>query len=312
MGKGPASRRTGLGGWGSRRWLVGGPPFLWLLVLFLAPFGLVLKIALSEKVNARPPYAPIFAWEDGWAGLLDKLASLSLDNFRLMLDEPLYLDSFLTSLRLAVIATLLVLLIGYPFAYALARTPARRRPVAVTLAILPFWTSFLIRVYAWIGILKPEGLLNGLLHAAGLIDEPLAILDTDIAVLIGLVYSYLPFMVLPLYATLERMDESLVEAARDLGCPPWRAFWQVTVPLSLPGVAAGSFLVFIPALGEFVIPDLLGGSDTLMIGRTLWTEFFNNRDWPLASALAVVLLVVIVGPVLIYRHMETRRLERAR
>jgi putrescine transport system permease protein len=312
MGEAPATRRAGWGGWGHRRWLVGGPPFLWLLVLFLAPFGLVLKIALSERATARPPYAPTFAWQDGFAGTLDKLASLSLDNFRLMLDEPLYLDSFLASLRLAATATALVLLIGYPFAYALARTPARWRSVAVTLAILPFWTSFLIRVYAWIGILKPEGLLNGLLQATGLIDAPLEILDTDVAVLIGLVYSYLPFMVLPLYATLERMDESLVEAARDLGSPPWRAFWQVTVPLSLPGVAAGCFLVFIPALGEFVIPDLLGGSDTLMIGRTLWTEFFNNRDWPLASALAVLLLVVIVGPVLVFRHLETRRLERAR
>ncbi|MFO1149064.1 MAG: ABC transporter permease subunit [Alsobacter sp.] len=312
MGEAPVSRPAGRLGWARRRWLVGGPPFVWLLVLFLAPFGLVLKIALSERVNARPPYAPTLSWDDGLAGLLDKLGSLSLDNFRLMLDEPLYLDSFLTSLRLAATATLLVLLIGYPFAYALARTPARWRSIAVTLAILPFWTSFLIRVYAWIGILKPEGLLNAVLQAAGLIVQPLEILDTDAAVLIGLVYSYLPFMVLPLYAALERMDESLIEAARDLGSPPWRAFWQVTVPLSLPGVAAGCFLVFIPALGEFVIPDLLGGSDTLMIGRTLWTEFFNNRDWPLASALAVVLLVVIVGPVLVYRHLETRRMEQVR
>lgn len=305
-------RRGGEGAWSGGRWLVSAPPYLWLLALFPAPFLLVLKIALSERVNARPPYAPSFAWEEGVAAAWAKLGDLSLENFRTLLDDPLYRDALVTSLRLASQATVLALLIGYPLAYAMARAPLNWRPVLVTLAVLPFWTSFLIRVYAWIGILKPEGLLNALLLWAGLVDEPLAILDTDIAVLIGLVYSYLPFMLLPLYATLERMDGSLLEAARDLGCPPWRAFWSVTVPLSWPGIIAGSVLVFIPALGEFVIPDLLGGSDTLMIGRTLWTEFFSNRDWPLASAVAVVLLVLIVGPVLVFRHIEARRQEATR
>jgi putrescine transport system permease protein len=298
----------------SRHWgrlVVAGLPVAWLVLFFLAPFLLVARIALSERVNARPPYAPVFAWSDGPAGWLEKLSALGLDNFAVLLDEPLYLDANLTSLRLAGLATVVALLVGYPLAYSMARAPGRLRPALVTLAILPFWTSFLIRVYAWIGILKPEGLLGTLLIRLGLIDHPLEILDTDVAVLIGLVYSYLPFMVLPLYAALERMDGSLLEAAGDLGCPPWKAFWLITVPLSRPGVAAGSFLVFIPALGEFVIPDLLGGSDTLMIGRTLWTEFFNNRDWPLASAVAVVLLVVIVGPLLVYRHVEARRLEAA-
>jgi putrescine transport system permease protein len=300
--------RTGRGG----RLLVGGTPFFWLTVFFLAPFLIVLKISLSERVNARPPYAPIFSAEDGPAAWLDKIGAFSLDNFRMILDEPLYWDAFLTSLRLAGLSTLLILLVGYPIAYGMARAPSHVRRVLVTLAILPFWTSFLIRVYAWIGILKPEGLLNSALLRLGAISEPLEIMNTDTAVLIGLVYSYLPFMVLPLYAALERMDETLLEAAQDLGCPPWKAFWLVTLPLSLPGVLAGSFLVFIPALGEFVIPDLLGGSDTLMIGRTLWTEFFGNRDWPLASAVALVLLVIIVGPVLLYRHTEAGRVEGAR
>jgi putrescine transport system permease protein len=304
-------RRAGRPGRGGRL-LVGGAPFVWLAVFFLAPFLIVLKISLSERVNARPPYAPTFSTEDGFSTWLDKFAAFSLDNFRMILDEPLYWDAFLTSLRLAGLSTVLILLVGYPIAYGMARSPSHIRKILVTLAILPFWTSFLIRVYAWIGILKPEGLLSSALLRLGAISEPLEIMNTDTAVLIGLVYSYLPFMVLPLYAALERMDETLLEAAQDLGCPPWRAFWLVTLPLSLPGVLAGSFLVFIPALGEFVIPDLLGGSDTLMIGRTLWTEFFGNRDWPLASAVALVLLVIIVGPVLFYRHTEAGRVEGAR
>ncbi len=292
--------------------LVGGAPFVWLAVFFLAPFLIVLKIALSESVNQRPPYKPVFLWSDDFAAWAEKIGSLGLDNFRMLLDEPLYADALLTSLRLAGMATLLVLLVGYPVAYAMARAPGRIRSNLVMLAVLPFWTSFLIRVYAWIGILKPEGLLNEALIGLGVIAEPIEIMNTDVAVLIGLVYSYLPFMILPLYAALEKMDLSLVEAAQDLGCPPWKAFWLVTLPLSLPGVVAGSFLVFIPALGEFVIPDLLGGSETLMIGKTLWTEFFGNRDWPLASAVAIVLLVVIVGPMLAYRSIEARRLEAAR
>jgi putrescine transport system permease protein len=310
-----AERTQGNGkdkGRGNGKLLVAGLPFLWLAVFFLAPFAIVLKIALSESANQRPPYKPVFAWGDPFTALIDKVESLNLDNFRLLLDEPLYLDSFLTSLRLAGLATALALLLGYPIAYGMARAPGRLRVTLVLLAVLPFWTSFLIRVYAWIGILKPEGLLSQALLALGLIAEPLQIMNTDTAVLLGLVYSYLPFMILPLYAALERLDMTLMEAAQDLGCPPWKAFWLITLPLSLPGVFAGSFLVFVPALGEFVIPDLLGGSETLMIGRTLWTEFFNNRDWPLASAVAIALLVVIVGPMLAYRYAEARRLETAR
>jgi putrescine transport system permease protein len=303
---------TAAGESGRGRLLVAGLPFVWLLVFFLAPFAIVLRMSLSERASSRPPYKPAFGWEDGPAGWWEKLRQLSFDNFTGLIDEPLYLDAFVTSIRIAATATVILVLIGYPVAYAMARAPARLRPLLVMLAVLPFWTSFLIRVYAWIGILKPEGLLNTALMSLGLLDEPLQILDSEIAVQIGLVYSYLPFMLLPLYASLERLDGTLIEAAQDLGAPPWKAFWLVTVPLSLPGVLAGCFLVFIPALGEFVVPDLLGGSETLMIGKTLWTEFFNNRDWPLASAVAVVLLVIIVGPVLAYRQLEMRRLEAAR
>ncbi|MHB2169679.1 ABC transporter permease [Alsobacter sp. R-9] len=293
------------GGWKGRL-LVAAPPVVWLGLFFLLPFLIVARMSLSERATARPPYKPSFSWDDGLAGWWDKLGQFSFDNFTALVDEPLYLDAAWTSIRIAFTATVLLILIGYPIAYAMARAPGRWRPVLVTLAILPFWTSFLIRVYAWIGILKPEGLLNLALQATGLVDEPLQILDTEMAVQIGLVYSYLPFMVLPIYAALEKLDHTLLEAAQDLGCPPWKAFWLVTVPLSLPGVVAGAFLVFIPAVGEFVIPDLLGGSETLMIGRTLWNEFFSNRDWPLASAVAVVLLVLILGPMLTWRWAQAR------
>ncbi|MCP8938531.1 ABC transporter permease subunit [Alsobacter sp. SYSU M60028] len=291
------------------RALVAGLPFAWLVAFFLAPFGLVAKISLSEKANARPPYRPAFAAGDGPGDVLDKLSALSLDNYRLLAEEPLYLDAVLTSLRLAATATVLALLIAYPVAYAMARAPGRLRPALLLLAMLPFWTSFLIRVYAWIGILKPEGLLNAALAWLGLIDTPLEILNTEWAVQIGLVYSYLPFMLLPLYAALERIDPTLLEAGQDLGAPPWKTFWLVTLPLSRPGVTAGCFLVFIPALGEFVIPDLLGGSETVMIGTVLWSEFFGNRDWPLASAVAVVLLVAVVAPMVLWRREEARRTE---
>ena len=291
------------------RLIVAGLPIAWLLVFFLLPFGLVLKISFSEKVTARPPYSPAFSGEESLATWAGKLASFGLDNYRLLLDEPLYVDAFLTSLRLALTATIVLLIIAYPIAYGMARAPARARPALLLLAMLPFWTSFLIRVYAWIGILKPEGLLNSALLALGVIDEPLEIMNTEWAVQIGLVYCYLPFMLLPLYAALDRIEPALIEAAQDLGAPRWKAFWLVTVPLSMPGVVAGSFLVFIPALGEFVIPDLLGGSDTVMIGSLLWSEFFGNRDWPLASSVAIVLLVVIVGPILAWRNVEARRAE---
>ncbi len=285
--------------------LVVAVPYLWLGLFFLAPFVMVLRIALSDAATALPPYAPHF---EGLAALRDFLAGLDLENFGLIWEDPLYWQSYLYSLRIAALTTLIALAIGYPLAYAMASAPARWRAILLVLVILPFWTSFLIRVYAWIGILRPEGLLDMALAALGLSGEPLRLLNTEAAVLIGMVYSYLPFMVLPLYATLEKLDRSLLEAAADLGATPLRAFLTVTLPLSLPGILAGSALVFIPAIGEFVIPDLLGGPDTTMIGKVLWTEFFSNRDWPLASAVAVVLLVVLVLPLAL---LQRARLARA-
>ncbi len=285
-------------------------PYLWLLAFFLVPFLIVLKISLSQTALALPPYVPVFDIFAGLELLWQGVRQFTLDNYRFLYSDALYIRSYLSSLQIAGISTILILLIGYPIAYGMARAPRQWRPILVMLVILPFWTSFLIRVYAWIGILSREGLLNGFLLWAGIIDRPLTILSTNVAVYIGIVYSYLPFMVLPLYASLERMDESLLEAAADLGSTPFKSFWQITVPLSLPGIIAGSFLVFIPAVGEFVIPDLLGGSQTLMIGRTLWTEFFSNRDWPLASAVAVILLLILVVPIVIFQHMQQRQQER--
>ena len=293
------------------RALVPALPFLWLAAFFLLPFAIVLKISLSDPVGAQPPYWPLFETRT-WRSVQEFFAALDGENYATILGDDLYLQAVLSSLRIAFVSTLLLLLVGYPVALAMARARPERRTLLVALVILPFWTSFLIRVYAWIGILKTEGLLNGLLVGLGLIGEPLVILNTETAVLIGIVYTYLPFMVLPLYAALERLDPALLEAAQDLGSPPARAFRTVTLPLSLPGIVAGSLLCFIPIVGEFVVPDLLGGSETLMIGRTLWSEFFANRDWPLASAVAVVLLVLLVAPIVIYRDVEARRLEARR
>ncbi len=323
---GEKARHTGLGGLHARfmlfpayRWLaklldrlglrgrtaVILIPYLWLLLFFLAPFLIVLKMSFSEVRMAMPPYAPLLSLvEDTYLQI-----TLNLENYRLLLEDDLYWVSYLNSIRIAGIATLLTLVIGYPIAYAMARAPRQWRLVLLMLVILPFWTSFLIRVYAWIGILKKEGLLNLLLLKVGLIDQPLTILNTDIAVYIGIVYSYLPFMVLPLYANLEKLDTSLLEAAADLGCHPRKAFWVITMPLSLPGIVAGCFLVFIPAVGEFVIPDLLGGSETLMIGKTLWNEFFANRDWPLSSAVAVILLMILVIPIMLFQRLQEKRSE---
>jgi putrescine transport system permease protein len=278
-------------------------PYLWLLVFFLAPFLIVLKISFSEIRMAIPPYAPLLELVEG----IYLRATLNLENYRLLFEDSLYWRSYLNSVKIAAISTLLTLLVGYPMAYGMARAPRPWRLALVMLVVLPFWTSFLIRVYAWIGILKKEGLLNLALLELGVISEPLTILNTDLAVYIGIVYSYLPFMVLPLYASLEKQDESLLEAAMDLGCRPLKAFWVITLPLSLPGIVAGCFLVFIPAVGEFVIPDLLGGSETLMIGKTLWDEFFANRDWPLSSAVAVVLLLVLVIPIVVFQRLQERR-----
>lgn len=286
--------------------LVRFAPALWLTLFFVAPFLMVVRLSFSEAVTAQPPYKPVIDWSEGLAGVWAALETLQLDNYALLLSDPLYLASALTSLWYAAGATVVLLLVGYPIAHVLARQPAGRRELLLMLVILPFWTSFLIRVYAWIGILKPEGLLNAALLWLGLIDTPLNIMNTGVAVMVGLVYAYLPFMVLPLYATLVKLDNSLLEAAQDLGASPARAFWAITAPLSAPGVAAGALLCFIPMMGEFVIPDLLGGSDTLMIGRTLWSEFFSNRDWPVASAIAVVLLVILLAPILVWRHLEDR------
>ncbi len=298
----------------SRTWparLVVLVPYVWLIVFFLLPFVIVVKISLSQTAMAQPPYIPVLDLA-GWEGLKNFFSELTFENYVLLFTDSLYLTSYLRSLEIAAVSTLLLLLLGFPIAYGIARAPRRWQAVLVILVMLPFWTSFLIRVYAWINILQREGLLNDALLMLGIVQQPLVWLATDAAIYIGIVYSYLPFMVLPIYATLEKMDESLLEAAADLGSPPWKAFWLVTVPLALPGIAAGALLCFIPTVGEFVIPDLLGGSEQMMIGQTLWTEFFTNRDWPVASALAVVLLCLLIGPIMIYQHMQTRQLEGAR
>jgi putrescine transport system permease protein len=290
---------------GSARWLVVLVPYLWMALFFLTPFVIIVKISLSDTAIAMPPYTPVL---EGLSSLGDFVSQLDFENYLFLTEDPLYVNAYLSSLRIALISTFLLLLIGYPMALAMARASVTIRPTLVMLVILPFWTSFLIRVYAWIGILKPEGLLTVLLHSLGLMDEgsQVQIFRTEIAVFIGIVYSYLPFMVLPLYSALEKMDGTLLEAASDLGCPPWKAFWKITFPLSIPGVIAGSMICFIPITGEFVIPDLLGGADTLMIGKTLWTEFFGNRDWPLASAVAVLLLLILVVPIAIFQNQQQK------
>jgi putrescine transport system permease protein len=287
-------------------------PYLWLVVFFLVPSVIVFKISLSQTALAQPPYLPLFDFGAGWEGFKLFIRQLSADSFRLLSSDALYLLSYLKSLEVAAVSTVILLAVGYPIAYGIARVPRAWQPLLVMAVVLPFWTSFLIRVYAWINILQRDGLLNDVLMRLHLIDAPVVWLSSDTAIYIGVVYSYLPFMVLPLYAVLEKMDESLLEAAADLGCARWKAFWVVTVPLSLPGVAAGTLLCFIPIVGEFVIPDLLGGSETLMIGQTLWTEFFSNRDWPVASAIAVSLLGLLLVPILFYERLQQRALEGGR
>jgi putrescine transport system permease protein len=287
-------------------------PYVWLLVFFLAPFVIVSKISLSQTALAQPPYLPVFDLSASWDGFKAFLTQLSADSYRLLFSDALYLFSYLKSVEIAAVSTAVLLALGYPIAYGIARAPRAWQSVLVMAVVLPFWTSFLIRVYAWINILQRDGLLNDVLMRLHLIDTPAVWLSTDTAIYIGVVYSYLPFMVLPLYAVLEKMDETLLEAAADLGCPRWKTFWLVTLPLSLPGVAAGALLCFIPIVGEFVIPDLLGGSETLMIGQTLWTEFFSNRDWPVASAIAVSLLGLLLLPILFYERLQKRSLEGGR
>jgi putrescine transport system permease protein len=295
-----------------RKWMVIAAPYIWLLLFFLIPFFIVFKISLSESEISIPPYTPVFSLSEGWESIRTKLGELDFEKYAFIFSDELYTSSYWSSLKIAAVATFLTLLIAYPLAYGMARAPKEWQPTLMMFVILPFWTSFLIRVYAWIGILKNEGLLNAFLMHIGAISEPLQIMNTTTAVYIGIVYSYLPFMVLPLYASLEKIDGRLLEAAEDLGSPPWKAFWQVTFPLSIPGIVAGCFLVFIPATGEFVIPDLLGGSETLMIGKTLWSEFFNNRDWPVASAVAVLLLLVLIVPIVAFQWAQQRAREAGR
>ena len=296
----PAARPRGprrLDGPRLRRALVLALPWAWMTLFFVVPFAIVLSIAFAEVSEGLPPYGPLLRW----SGEATAVLQLNLANFQLLLTDPFYAEAYLRSLRVAAISATLCLLVGYPMALAIARAPEERRTTLLVLVILPFWTSFLLRVTAWIGILQDQGWVNGLLLATGLISEPVHLLYTDVALYIGITYCYLPFMVLPLYATLSRLDPALIEAAEDLGARPWKAFLQVTLPLSLPGVVAGFLLVFIPAVGEFVIPELLGGPGAQLIGRVLWTEFFQNRDWPLASALAIVLLAALVVPIALFQ-----------
>jgi putrescine transport system permease protein len=284
---------------------VRGIPTAWLILLFLIPFIIVFKISFSEVRLAMPPYAPLFDWVDG------KLVNIKLNlaNYRFLFTDALYVSSYLYSLKVAAVSTLFCLLIGYPMAYAIARSNETNRNLLLMLIILPFWTSFLLRVYAWIGLLKSNGVINNVLMWLGIIHEPLTMLQTDFAVYVGIVYSYLPFMILPLYSNLEKHDVTLLEAAADLGARPFTAFRRITLPQSLPGIVAGSLLVFIPAVGEYVIPSLLGRTDQLMIGRVLSDEFFENRDWPVASAVAILMLALLVIPMMLFQHFERRTLE---
>lgn len=290
-----------------KRWIPVWIPYIWLLFFFVVPFLIVLKISFSVTETAIPPYAPTFdLFGEGLAASWEKARNFTTDNYTRLLESDIYWGSYLSSVWISLLSTFITLLIGYPIAYGMARAPEHWRPMLLMFIILPFWTSFLIRVYAWIGILSDTGFLNTYLQAFGIIDEPITILATNTAVYIGIVYSYLPFMVLPLYSTLEKMDDTLLEAASDLGSSPLKAFWQITFPISLPGVIAGCFLVFIPVVGEFVIPDLLGGSETQMIGKVMWDEFFSTRDWPSASAVAIVLLLVLVVPIALYQNQQAK------
>lgn len=286
------------------RWAVISVPYLWLLLFFAIPFLIVLKISFAKLAIAQPPYTPILQVVQD-----EVLLKLNLTNYMVLFSDSQYLLAYASSLKIAAISTFLTLLIGYPMAYVISRLSPSARNIAMMLVVLPSWTSFLIRVYAWIGILDSNGLLNNLLMKLGLIDEPLRILNTPIAAYIGIVYCYLPFMVLPLYSNLLKFDHRLLEAAYDLGARPWKAFLKITLPMSRSGIIAGCMLVMIPAVGEFVIPEMLGGPDTLMIGRVLWSEFFNNRDWPVASAVAIVMLLMLLVPILIFNRIQQKELE---
>nr|WP_298108648.1 ABC transporter permease subunit [uncultured Pseudomonas sp.] len=286
------------------RHFVIGVPFLWLFLFFLLPFIIVLKISFAEAAVAIPPYTDVYTWVEGKLSVV-----INLGNYIFLSEDDLYLSAYLGSLKMALVSTLLCLLIGYPMAYAIARADKEMQTVFLLLIMMPTWTAILIRVYAWMGILSNNGLLNGFLQSVGLIDEPLQILNTNLAVYIGVVYSYLPFMILPLFANLVKHDPSLLEAASDLGSSTFNSFWKITVPLSKNGIIAGCMLVFIPVVGEFVIPELLGGPETLMIGKVLWQEFFNNRDWPVASALAVVMLAILIVPIILFNRNQAKEME---
>ncbi|MHC8359464.1 ABC transporter permease subunit [Pseudomonas sp. LS2P72] len=286
------------------RQLVIGVPFIWLFLFFMLPFFIVLKISFAEADVAIPPYTEIYSFIDQKLQVL-----LNLGNYAMLAGDELYIAAYLGSLKMALISTVLCLLIGYPMAYAIASARKEMQTVLVLLIMMPTWTAILIRVYAWMGILSNNGLLNGFLMTMGWIDEPLQILNTNLAVYIGVVYSYLPFMILPLYANLVKHDNSLLEAASDLGSSTFNSFWKITIPLSKNGIVAGCMLVFIPVVGEFVIPELLGGPETLMIGKVLWQEFFNNRDWPVASALAVVMLAILIVPIILFNRSQAKEME---
>jgi len=293
-----------------RKWLLILPPFVWLLVFFGVPFAFVAKIAMSDSTLAMPPYLPVFDPSEGWSGLKALVGQLHFDNFRIVFDDDIYVVAYLNSIGIAFVATFLSLLFGYPIAYAIASAPQTWKPALIMAINLPFWTSFLIRIYAWIVLLSKEGVINHFLISVGVISEPLPMLNTTFAVYIGMVYAYIPLMIFPIYATLEKLDISIYEAARDLGCSRTGAFFRVTLPLSLPGIFGGCFLVFIPMTGEYVIPSLLGNTGVPMIGRILWDEFFINNDWPLASAISVLLLALLVIPIILYQFHRQRREEQ--
>ena len=295
--------------WSQPRNLVIGVPYLWLLAFFAIPFVIVLKISFSWMQPIQPGYAPLIEWVEETRRLV---VSFNFDNYQVLIRESLYVDTFLYSVKVAAVSTFWCLLLGYPMAYAIARSKPSTRNLLLMLIILPFWTSFLLRVYAWVGLLKTNGVINNTLLAMGLIDEPLTLLYTDFAVYVGIVYSYLPFMILPLYSNLEKHDLTLLEAAADLGAGPFKAFFKVTLPLSMPGIVAGCLLVFIPAVGEFVIPSLLGRTDQLMIGTVLSAQFFGARNWPVASAVAIGLLLVLLLPILLFQRYQQRELEASR
>jgi putrescine transport system permease protein len=287
-----------------QHWLVVIPPYFWLLLFFAAPFAIVLKISLAESAIAQPPYTALYEYMNNVLTL-----RVSLANYLFLLTDSLYFEAYLSSLRIAAISTAICLLVGYPIAYGIARMQGPMQSLLLMLVVLPSWTSFLVRIYAWMGLLRNNGIINNVLLSLGLVDEPIRLLNTELAVYIGIVYCYLPFLILPLYANLVKLDNRLLEAAADLGAGPVARFMRITLPLSRGGIIAGCMLVFIPVVGEFVIPELMGGTETLMIGKVLWGEFFNNRDWPVASAVATVMLIVLLIPIMLFHRFQFREME---